>query len=131
MTPKPQNHVRRGGVRVLLAVQGGYFMLTGIWPILHLKSFELVTGPKTDHWLVQTFGALIFVIGLVFFFCAIRPIYGSELAFLAAGCAVALAICDTVFVLNHVISAIYLGDAAVEALFTAAWGLLLAARRKH
>jgi hypothetical protein len=131
MIPKSHNRANRRGERVLLGVQGGYFTLTGIWPILHLKSFELVTGPKTDHWLVQTFGALIFVIGIVFCHCAARPSYSWELPILAVGCAVALAICDTIFVLNHLISPIYLADAAVELLFAAAWSPLLARQRNQ
>jgi hypothetical protein len=31
-------------------VQGVYFLLTGVWPIVHLPSFLAVTGPKTDLW---------------------------------------------------------------------------------
>ena len=34
----------------LLAFQSAYYGLTGTWPILHLASFEAVTGPKTDDW---------------------------------------------------------------------------------
>jgi hypothetical protein len=35
-----------------------YYALTGIWPILHMASFEAVTGPKVDRWLVKMVGAL-------------------------------------------------------------------------
>lgn len=41
------------GERRLAAVHGGYFLLTGIWPLVHRRSFERVTGPKSDYWLVQ------------------------------------------------------------------------------
>jgi hypothetical protein len=51
----------------ILWVQGLYFLITGVWPIVHIDSFLAVTGPKTDHlntelgdhWLVITVGALI------------------------------------------------------------------------
>ena len=26
----------------------------GLWPLLHIRSFEWVFGPKTDRWLVKT-----------------------------------------------------------------------------
>ena len=42
----------------LLAFQSGYYGVTGIWPILHLPSFEAITGPKIDDWLVHMVGLL-------------------------------------------------------------------------
>ena len=53
-------------------LQGIYYTLTGIWPILSIQSFQMVTGPKTDHlvtgresdhWLVMTVAVLIIAIG--------------------------------------------------------------------
>lgn len=46
-------------------VQGIYFLITGIWPLLSMKTFLLITGPKTDLWLVKTFGLILAVIGAV------------------------------------------------------------------
>lgn len=53
------------GWRVLAWVQGGFYVVTGVWPLLHLPSFLAVTGPKTDLWLVQTVGGLVAVFGLM------------------------------------------------------------------
>ena len=36
--------------------QGIFWLTTGLWPIVHLVSFEAVTGRKRDHWLVQKTG---------------------------------------------------------------------------
>src|SRR5438270_11614006 len=44
---------------VLYLVQGVYYLLTGVWPLVSIDTFQMVTGPKTDLWLVQTVGALI------------------------------------------------------------------------
>lgn len=30
------------------AVQGTFYLATGIWPLVHIESFVAVTGPKTD-----------------------------------------------------------------------------------
>ena len=51
----------RGAVFVLAWVQAGYFVVTGVWPIVHMRSFLAVTGPKTDLWLVKTIGVLVTV----------------------------------------------------------------------
>jgi hypothetical protein len=50
--------------RSMIAAQGLYYILTGLWPVVSMQSFELVTGPKTDDWLVQTVGLLLAVIGM-------------------------------------------------------------------
>jgi hypothetical protein len=39
-------------------LQGGYFLFTGIWPLVSRRTFEAVTGPKKDFWLAQTVGVL-------------------------------------------------------------------------
>ncbi len=34
-------------------------MATGLWPLVHRRSFEAVTGRKTYWWLVNTVGSLL------------------------------------------------------------------------
>ena len=41
-----------------------FYAATGVWSLLSMRTFERVTGPKTDRWLVKTVGALIAVIGI-------------------------------------------------------------------
>lgn len=115
-----------GAVR-LASLQGLFYAITGIWPLLHLRSFLYVTGPKTDLWLVQTVGALIAVSGLALFLAARHRKLTAEWAVLAAGQAGALAIIDIVFVTRERISGIYLADAVVELALVASW-LFIAAR---
>jgi hypothetical protein len=38
----------RSGARWLAGLQGAYFLVTGVWPLVHMPSFLAVTGPKTD-----------------------------------------------------------------------------------
>ena len=40
-----------------------FYIVTGVWPIVSMRSFEAITGPKVDRWLVKTVGALVAVIG--------------------------------------------------------------------
>jgi hypothetical protein len=108
-------------LRALAIGQGLYFAATGIWPLLHLRSFERVTGPKTDTWLVQTVGVLVGVIGGTLLSAAVRRAITVETAGLAVGAAAGLGAVDAVFATRGRISPIYLADAAVEATLIAAW----------
>ena len=38
--------------------QGVFYLATGLWPIVHLPSFERVTGRKKEKWLVKAMGGL-------------------------------------------------------------------------
>lgn len=106
----------------LAFAQGVFYFLTGIWPVLHLASFEAVTGPKTDDWLVQTVGALLATFGAVLALAGFRRRVTPEWRILAAGFALVLALVDIVFVARGIIRPIYLADAAVELPLALAWG---------
>lgn len=114
--PTPEHD--RGGVRSPILLQAGYYLLTGLWPLVHLPSFEAVTGPKTDDWLVRVVGVLVLVIGGTLGLGAVRlrrapP--SPELLTLALASAAAFILIDVGFVLAGTIGTIYLADAAVEA----------------
>jgi len=106
-------------LRATLALQSAYYLLTGVWPILHMPSFEAVTGPKADDWLVRTVGALVIAIGLSLGVAARRREAPVPVLVLAAASAVAFIAVDVVYVSVGRISPIYLADAVAEA------GLLL------
>jgi hypothetical protein len=101
--------------RRLLAFQAVYYGITGLWPLLHLPSFEAVTGPKIDDWLVHMVGLLAAVIGAVLGLAASQNrVRSSEVVTLAVGSAIAFAGIDLWYGLSGRISAIYLGDAALQ-----------------
>jgi hypothetical protein len=116
----------RGALYWLAIVQAIYFLITGVWPIVHLRSFMAVTGPKVDYWLVKTVGAIVTVIGIVIGIAAMREggRFEIELVVLAAGSAAALGAVDVIYVAKRVIARIYLADALVEAILVAAWVIL-------
>ena len=102
--------------------QGIYYAVSGVWPLVSMRTFEAVTGPKADRWLVKTVGVLVGVIGTVLTVSARRPRADeAERALLAAGSAAGLAAIDTVYALRGRISKIYLLDAVVEVALVAAW----------
>jgi hypothetical protein len=102
-------------MRSILVVQGVYYLITGIWPLVSIETFEAVTGPKTDDWLVQTVGVLAAVIGATLLVGACRRAPTREAIALAALSILGFATVDVVFVLGDVIGPIYLMDAAVQA----------------
>lgn len=116
-------------------VQGIFYFLTGIWPLVSIRTFEMVSGPKTDnwtgkeadHWLVYTVGVLITVGALVLLLAAWRRNPSAEVALLAIGMAAGLTAIDVIYVARGVIWPIYLLDAAIEVVLIAAWGALLVA----
>jgi hypothetical protein len=101
-------------LRAVMRIQSIYYVITGLWPLLSLRSFELVTGPKTDDWLVHMVGLLAAVIGIVLWVGArpMRP--AGAVVLLAALSAASFAAIDLRYALPGQISAIYLADAVAE-----------------
>ncbi|MEX2138130.1 MAG: hypothetical protein WD894_02630 [Pirellulales bacterium] len=108
-------------IRRLAAVQSAYFLLTGLWPLVHLESFLVVTGPKADIWLVETVGVLVAAIGAGLGLSAVRGRVTAEVIIVALASTLGLAIIDSIYVARGRIHAIYLLDVAVEAVLIAGW----------
>lgn len=112
-------------MKLLLMIQGLYFLFTGLWSLLHLQSFEQVTGPKTDHWLVQTVGVLVGCSGLVFLVAGYNEHLTAEVMLLAFTNALGLAFIDFYFVICGRISRVYLVDGWIQSLFMIVWIYML------
>lgn len=113
----------------LALVQGLYFLATGLWPLFNIRTFQAVTGPKTDLWLVKTVGVLITVIGGVLVTASVRQRVDFETVLLAVASAGAMIVIDTWYALRRVVSPIYLLDAVVELVFVVLWISILT--RQH
>jgi hypothetical protein len=104
--------------------QGTYFVLTGVWPVVHLPSFEAVTGPKLERWLVKTTGVLIAAIGTALVAGGVRRSVSRELRLLGAVSAAGLAAIELWYAgPRRRIAPIYLADAAIELALVVAWGV--------
>ena len=129
-----EDGIRGGGLTALLWLQGLYYFATGVWPLVSIETFQLVTGPKTDHvltgregdhWLVMTVGVLVSAIGLALLTAAWRRATSPEGIVLALGSALGLTAIDVIYVYRGVIGPIYLTDAAAEVLLILAWLVIL------
>jgi hypothetical protein len=112
-----QSRYRAGEGGMLLKValiQGVFYVATGVWPLVDIVSFQVVTGPKTDLWLVRTVGVLVTVVGAVLISASRRRRITDEIVLLATGSALGLAAIDLIYSLSGRISPVYLADAAAE-----------------
>ena len=101
----------------LLRAQAAYYLATGLWPLFHRRSFEAVTGPKVDFWLVQTVGVLVTAIGAGLALASRRRRPPDELRVVAGVAAAGLAVVDVVHVARRRIRPVYLVDAVVDGVF--------------
>ena len=87
------------------------------WPC----SFERITGPKVERWLVKTVGALVTAVGASLALAARDDPGRAETVVLATGSAAALGTIDAVYVAKRRISPVYLLDALAQAALLVAW----------
>ena len=106
---------------VLALLQGAFFVVTGIWPLISPGTFQKVTGPKVDVWLVKTVGILITVIGSVLLLDGWKRRITVSTRLLAVGSSLGLAAIDVYYAGVRRISPIYLLDAVVELALVGAW----------
>jgi hypothetical protein len=105
----------------LAMAQGVFYFSTGAWPLFSIASFQAVTGPKTDIWLVKTIGLLLVVIGIALFTAGIRWRVTLEIFLLGIGTAASLAIIEVVYVFKGRISPVYLVDFFLELILIGWW----------
>lgn len=103
--------------------QGIFYLITGIWPLVSIRTFQMVTGPKADLWLVRTVGVLVTVIGAVLTMAGLRRKATPEIALLGAGSAAGLTGIDLIYVARERIANVYLLDAVAEIALVVLWGV--------
>jgi hypothetical protein len=116
--------------RFTLWSQTVYYLITAIWPLVHIESFMAVTGPKTDIWLVKTVGALLIPISLCFLTHLFMRVNHWPVVILATVSCISFASIDLYYALNNVIDDIYLADAAAQILLLILW-IIIILRHQH
>ena len=91
----------------------------------------LITGPKTDIWLVKTVATLLLPIGT----CILLGIFLQQdqwiVLLMGAMTALGLAIIDFYYTANGTISAIYQWDGFLEFIFFIGWVILLLRKKNY
>ena len=102
-------------------MQGIYTLVTALWAIVDIHSFMMITGPKTDIWLVKTVAAILIPIGLFLLLNIYRTGPLLHLLSIALLSAVALALIDFYYTAKGTISGIYLADGVLQVGFILCW----------
>jgi len=108
--------VRRVGLRL----QGWYYIATGLWPLVSMRTFETVTGPKVEDWLVRSVGLQAFSIGVGLLVASRAPAIPAATRTIAVLAAASFTVIDVVYFLNGTLPWTYLLDAAAELTFIGA-----------
>lgn len=108
--------------RQVARAHGLFNVVSGLWPLVHMSSFERVSGPKVDHWLVRTVSCLLVANGLTQATTGPSPEAIAVARRLGIGTALALAAIDLTYGGPGRISRVYLLDAVVELAWVGAWG---------
>lgn len=108
----------RAGMALDYARAHGLFNIaSGVWPLVHMSSFEAALGPKTDRWLVRTVAGLLIAAGAAQVTTESRRTARG----LGLGVAGTLAAVDLTYAPPGRISRAYLVDAAAQAGWIAGW----------
>ena len=115
----------------LIWIQGGYTLLTALWGLIDIDSFMLVTGRKTDIWLVKTVSVVLVAIAVCLFSAIGYKEILLPIILLGATASLGLAIIDFHYALNDSISNIYMLDGVAEVVFFILWIYLLLRGQKE
>ena len=109
----------------LAIAQGAYCVATGAWPLLHLRSFAKVTGPKPEGWLTKSVGACLVNVGLHFLQAGLRRGRARrDVRGLAVRMALTFAAFDFYYAgVRRRVSPVYLVNGFAQLGFAALWAL--------
>jgi hypothetical protein len=102
----------------MVKAQGCYYLLGGLWPLVHFRSFQAVAGPKPDRFQTEVTSALFAAIGVALLAHPRTEPLPRSTAVLSAASALGTMYVD----LRHrrAIRGLFYAEAALEAVFAAA-----------
>ena len=108
----------------LALAHGAYLVFMGAWPLLHLRSFAKVTGPKPEGWLAKANGACLANVGIDLIQAALGGgRVRREVRSLAVRMAMTFAAFDFYYagLRRRRISPVYLANGAIQLAFAVLW----------
>jgi hypothetical protein len=102
-------------------LHGAFNIVGGMWPLVHIRSFEAVLGPKTDRWLVYTVAGLMISIGAVQVSTTGDAASLRQSRRIGMACAATLGGIDLVYAPRGRISRMYFVDALAELGWLLTW----------
>lgn len=114
-------HIARPALSRVWLPHALYFVVGGIWAIAGRRSFEAITGPKTDYWLVRTVGGLLVAVGAVIGMAGARERITADIRRLAISTSGVLITVDVLATAIGRIRPVYLLDAATNLVLIGGW----------
>lgn len=99
---------------------GAYYLFAGAWPLVHMDSFEAVTGPKPDEFLVRTVGLILLMTGTILLSQRRAP-WERSAVFAAMGTALILGCVAVVSASGGWVWKVFFAEGAMHLLFATAW----------
>ncbi len=83
--------------RTVMIAQGAYYVLAGLWPLVHFSSFSSILAMQVNPFQAQSFGAVLVVVGGNLVEAARREPPGQSPTLLGAAVAGAIAVVSMVW----------------------------------
>lgn len=112
-------------LRLILGTQGLYYVVTGLWPLLHPRSFTWLMGTKVDQFQLSVTAALIVAIGATLVVAVFRSRPAASAVLLSVASALAFILVELRF--RASLRAPYWLDFALETLFAGTAALVFLA----
>lgn len=101
--------------------QGVFYVATGLWPIIHLRSFERAVGVQPHPSYAKIMGGVAAGIGAALIVGSLESRPSKALRWLGIGSAIAFGLADLLFAARGRGRKVYLADAAAEGAALASW----------
>jgi len=120
----PPARIRRPPAARVALMHGGYLLAAGLWPLVDLRSFKKVTGPKLEGWLTKGVGACLANVGAALGAAGARGKVARELRILGMSTALSFAAMDLWYAgARRRISRVYLLNGLAQLGFAGLWGV--------
>jgi hypothetical protein len=106
---------------IVPVVQGAMYVATGLWPIVHIQSFERMAGPRASRGLVRTFGAVMATVGLSLLLRGMRRSRQQTASPLGAVGSLALSMANSVYAGRGRISPVSISRVIAQTALLVAW----------
>jgi hypothetical protein len=123
--------MKHDGSTAVALGHGAFLLVIGAWPLLHLRSFAKVTGPKPEGWLAKAVGACMANVGVALLGPVLRRgRVDRSVRALALRTAAAFAAFDFYYAgFRRRISPVYLLNGAAQLTFAGLWLAQIRAER--
>jgi len=116
-------------VRIIPLIQAVYFLITAVWPLVHLTSFLAVTGDKKEIWLLETVSILLLPYCLILIHLAFTSENNVIMPIAALLSSLGLGVIEIYYFLNGTIKWVYAVDSILQFIFVFYWILYIYNRR--